>query len=153
YDALSRLTTLTAPVAGALQFDYDTVSRVRTLTRPNGVVETFTYDRSDLVSSWVAARGSVISRTDYGFDGVGRRSSRADASGTAAFAFDLAGRVTGATYTNPQFAGETYQYDSAGQRTAGPGMPIGSFTYDAAGRLLQDASSTYTSDVEGNVVV
>jgi YD repeat-containing protein len=76
---------------------------------------------------------------------------------TNTYTYDPAGRLTGATTTDPAaaaFGNATYGYDPAGNRTTVAVARLAALTatYDAADQLIADSTHTYSYDPAGNML-
>lgn len=161
FDHLNRLVRETGDGAEAAtaprEFGYDPAGRPTTIGE-----YTIAYnDRGQIVS--VAKDG--VQQTAYTYDERGNLTRRVDASGTADFTWDAAGRLASAT--DPVTARTlSYGYDNADRltsitTTAGPGGSQ-TFTYDTMNRLTghvlrnaggtQLAKITYGWDKDDNLV-
>ncbi|MBI4342102.1 MAG: hypothetical protein HY599_01900, partial [Candidatus Omnitrophica bacterium] len=101
-----------------------------------------------LTSASASAMG--IAQALYTYDAVGNRLSLTDLDGLHAFTYDGLSRLTGATH--PALSGlgpETFAYDGVGNRTSSHLSTT--HVYDAANRLLEDDTFTYTYDANGNL--
>ena len=148
YDANGFLTQLGNPAVGTFAFGRDPLGRLIGLGRPNGVTDVLTYDPAgDLLSRVSSTAGGPIDGLAYTYDENGRRSSLSDASGTTTYGYDQADRLTSADAPIGSLVpDEAFGYDAAGNRISG-----GS-SFDAANRLLSDATTDYAYDNEGNLL-
>lgn len=168
YDADGRLTALTDSAGGETHFTYDPAGRPATLTHPNGVTTTNTFDPAGQLTGLATSRAatatspaSLISSYQYGYDPAGQRTSAARTNagqpiGTSTYTYDLLGRLTGATNTDPTAPAEanaTWAYDPAGNRTRQTiaGAAPTTYTYDIADQLTSDGTHTYAWDADGNL--
>ncbi|MFQ5857789.1 MAG: RHS repeat-associated core domain-containing protein [Anaerolineae bacterium] len=152
-DALNRLTSLTSP-QGTSTFTYDALSRRTGLTLPNGATSTYTYDVASQLTELLNTIGATtISRFAYTYDAVGNRITRTTTNGIATYDYDALNRLTQAIQPDPidplQQLTETFAYDPVGNRTSSH-LATGQ-VHDAANRLLEDSSFTYTYDANGNL--
>jgi RHS repeat-associated protein len=153
YDALNRLTSLTNPQGRVFTFEYDAAGRRTALNYPNGIRATYAYDAAGQLLSVIHTRtaGSVIiAKSTYAYDAAGNRTSMTDMAGTHTFAYDDLHRLISATHPAASALPslETFTLDAVGNRLAD--ARITGYTYDAANRLLENASFTYGYDADGN---
>ncbi|MFQ5850528.1 MAG: RHS repeat-associated core domain-containing protein [Candidatus Binatia bacterium] len=154
YDALNRLTSLTSP-QGTSTFAYDGLSRRTGLTLPNGASTAYTYDAASQLTELLNTIGATtISRFAYTYDAVGNRVTRSTTNGIATYDYDTLNRLTQAIQPDPidplQQLTETFAYDPVGNRTSSH-LATGQ-VHDAANRLLEDSSFTYTYDANGSLM-
>lgn len=155
YDSLNRVTSIANPFGQAVTFQYDALSRRTKMTYPNGVVTTYAYDAAGQLTQIVAQRSSdhsAVAFESYAYDANGNRVSATDLTGTHTYAYDKLNRLTSAGH--PAASGlpilnETFSYDAVGNRLAD--AAITGYQYDAANRLTQNSSFTYTYDANGNM--
>jgi RHS repeat-associated protein len=154
YDALNRLTQASSGFSGFGQpptFTYDALSRRTSITLPDGAVATYTYDAASQLTSLVhAVSGTTIAGFSYTYDAVGNRTSLTDLTGTHSYLYDPLNRLTQATHPQPVNPTETFTYDPVGNRTSSH-LATGQ-AHDAANRLLEDSTFTYTYDANGNLI-
>jgi len=140
---------------------YDAAGRLETTTRANGATTSYSYDGADRLTelSTVVSTTTVLSFT-YTLDRLGLRTGVTEVlSGTRALSYSYDGlkRLTGATESPGTVY--TYTYDLAGNRTAAwennvqvqsrsydAANQVTGWSYDAAGNLLSDGSTTSSYD-------
>ncbi|NTU85720.1 MAG: RHS repeat-associated core domain-containing protein, partial [Chloroflexales bacterium] len=100
---------------------------------------------STATATATATAASGISRTiTYAYDGLSRLTAASESGATAnryGYAYDLAGNRTSATVNG---ATTTQSFNAANQ--------VLGWSYDAAGNLLSDGTTTYTSDALGRTL-
>ena len=154
YDDLNRLTRLTNPQGRVFEFQYDAAGRRTRLTYPNGIETAYEYDAAGQVLSinhHRTADQGVVAFSSYTYDAAGNRTSMTDLSGAHSYGYDDLHRLTSATHPGASFVptkNETFGYDPVGNRQADAN--ITNYQYDAANRLLENSSFTYTYDADGN---
>ncbi|MBI4355825.1 MAG: VCBS repeat-containing protein, partial [Candidatus Omnitrophica bacterium] len=141
YDALNRLKTLTNPAPQTTTFTYDPLNRRTLLTHAHGVTTASAYDLASQLLSLTHQQlpNPPLSQLSYTYDSLGNRLTKSQDAITSLYAYDTLNRLLSAT--NPT---EAFSYDAVGNRD-----PAGS-VYDAANRLLDDGTFTYTYDPNGN---
>jgi RHS repeat-associated protein len=137
-DGLGRQTTWTYDVAGRML--------TRTDGRGAGMALTYSYNLRDQQTSLSSPGLSTAITMDY--DAQGRRTSMIDASGTTAWQYDRADRLT--STTQPNAGTLTYRYDAADNRTrltyptGGPALTA-SFELDNAPAALVENGTQVAS--------
>lgn len=142
-------------------YAYDAAGRLETTTRANGATTSYSYDGADRLTelSTVVSTTTVLSFT-YALDRLGLRTGVTEVlSGTRAisYTYDGLNRLTGATESPGTVY--AYTYDLAGNRTAAwensvqvqsrsynAANQVVGWSYDAAGNLLSDGSSSSIYD-------
>lgn len=154
YDALNRLLTLNSLApgrGGTASFAYDALSR-RTKLQLLGFqgTTTYDYDAASHLLSLVAKRGAeTVASAVYTHDSVGNRTTMTNPAGLHTYTYDPLNRLLQATQpTLP--TPETFSYDLVGNSLARSGLTA---NFDAANRLTEDTSFTYTYDANGNLVL
>ncbi|WP_377161142.1 RHS repeat-associated core domain-containing protein [Roseateles sp. UC29_93] len=106
YDAVDRVTRITAPDSGITQLGYDPAGNLQTVQDPRGLT------------------------TRYGYNGLGQRVSLTSPdTGVTSYAYDSAGRLASESRANGQVW--TYGWDAIGRMTSrSSGGQVESFTYD-----------------------
>ena len=152
YGAGGEAVLVSYPFGGTLTRTLGADLRVRTETRPFGTTLTFTRDASGRVLSRTGTDGSSRAFT-YGPND--RLDTITDATGTTAYTYDAAGRMSGLDYpTGARFEQDWDRRDRverAGVRTPSAEAFDTTYTYDEAGNLetLTDPfgrTTTYTYD-------
>lgn len=150
YDSRGRLATIGNQQLGEFTLGFDQLDRLNTLTRPNTVNDTLAWDGQDLASRDATKGTTVLSRAEYTFDSIGRRTSLTDTGGVHTYTRNDRGQLTGVDHPGNR-ADETYGWDPFGNRTADTTSPQGTNTTGPSGRLAEDSVSAYTYDGEGRL--
>ncbi|MGD9641940.1 MAG: RHS repeat-associated core domain-containing protein [Elusimicrobiales bacterium] len=156
YDALDRVTGIVNPQGITIAFGYDAVGR-RTKksvfkSAPELLAETaYTYDAAGQLLSIVnKAGGKVVDFTNYEYDAAGNRVKKEDRDGTIKYRYDASNRLITAEPVPMNMAeAEVFIYDRNGNRRYDRGA--WDYKYDAANRLLENSTYTYTHDLNGNL--
>jgi RHS repeat-associated protein len=159
YDDLNRLLTEVTP-QGTVSYGYHPNGGPRaSMTAGSQSTVSYSYDPADRLQQISQGTSTV----GFAYDSLNRRATLTLPNGiVVSYGYDLAGQVTGLTYT---LGGSTlgtlsYGYDSAGQRTGTTGtyartsLPAATTsapTYDAANRLTTWNGTTITHDNAGNL--
>ncbi|NHA67339.1 RHS repeat-associated core domain-containing protein [Phycicoccus flavus] len=153
-DAAGNPDVVTDTRSGRFDLDVDDAGRLTRLARPNGVVEANTFDALGRLETRTQTRaGTALSTVRYGYDAQGRLASTQDDLGVETYGYDAESNLSTVDYADGSpFADESTTYDRMGNRTSWTGDPAAEVRYDAAGRLVQDATRTYAYDDEGNLV-
>jgi len=150
YDALNRLTSLTNPDGKLITFAYDALGRRTRLTYPNGTETTYAYDAASQLTQVLhrkVADSTALAFSNYGYDAAGNRTSMQDITGSHGYGYDDLHRLISASH--PTLPNETFAYDAVGNRLND--ALISNYQYNAANRLLENSSYTYTYDNKGNL--
>jgi RHS repeat-associated protein len=154
YDNLNRLISLTNPDAKTVTFAYDAIGRRTKMALPNGTETTYAYDGGSQLTQVLhrnTADNTAIAFANYAYDPAGNRTSMTDPAGTHSYGYDDLHRLVSATH--PPLSAvtvkeETFNYDAVGNRTAD--AVITNYQHNAANRLLENSSYSYTYDLNGN---
>ena len=149
YDALNRLISLTNPDGKLVTFAYDALGRRTKMTLPNGTETTYAYDAASQLTQVLhrkIADSTALAFNNYGYDAAGNRTSNQDITGTHSYGYDDLHRLISASH--PAMPNETFAYDAVGNRTSDAVMT--DYQHNAANRLLENSSYTYTYDNNGN---
>ncbi len=180
YDSLGRHTVVTDPLTMTASV-YDSLGRLQAVYHGGTVSATYAYDVLGNRTAMTDATGVTMYLYDdlgrillvthtveatldytvgYSYDGRGLRTHLFYPDGTAlTYTYDLVGRLTAVEGVTTSYA--VYEYDEGNQlltATLGNGV-VGSYRYDAAGRLLDLAYAkddsllsrfAYTYDLVGN---
>ncbi|MEN0061140.1 MAG: putative Ig domain-containing protein [Myxococcota bacterium] len=152
YDSRGRLSTVTEASLGTYSIGYDIAGRRSSLTRPNGVTTTTSFNASGQAESVITTDliGATLHQVLNTYNGRGQPDTTTDSAGTHTYSYDIAGRLTFVDHpAAAAFSDESYTYDTAGRRTSSHRDPVSDVIYDAADKLLQDATYTYLYDLEG----
>jgi Notch-like protein len=173
-DAAGRITTLTDPRGGVIEYRYDLQGNLSEVEDQAGGIQRFTYNNEHSLLGITGPDGNPVLRTEY--DADGRKVRDIDPiGGETTYVNDLDGRRQ--TVTNRIGEVIVYEYNDKGQVTrrvdergnaatfefnalgqlTREGMPDGTFltyTYDARGnqsRIVQPSgrAATYTYDATG----
>ncbi|MFJ8599238.1 putative adhesin [Streptomyces shenzhenensis] len=170
YDAVGNVKERTDANNHTTTYGYDAAHRPESVTDPLGRVTSYAYDADGNPTRTTTPRGTtthnydarnLLTKTDYsdstpdvsyGYDAVGRLTSRANSSLAEDFTYDAVGNLK-------ETRGFSYTYDAAGRlltRTLADGNTV-SYTYDADGRtatMAADSTSTeYAYDAAGNLTL
>jgi RHS repeat-associated protein len=144
YDSNGNLLGISYPDGSSQQYEYNALGQVTQFTNRNGQAIAYTYYPNGLLKSETLPDGS---QDTFTYDNHRNLVSMTDSTGTTAFAYDAADRLTKVTYPNGSFL--AYSYNAAGQRTQmtdQTGFTV-NYQYDALGRL------TKLTDANGNLIV
>ena len=162
-----QLQTVTQGGAVLASYTYDTTGRLDVVTRANGATTSSAYDGADrLTALHTTVGGSTVSRFQYTVDRLGLRTGVTETllpTGTRSISYTYDGllRLTGAVESTG--ASYAYDYDLAGNRTSvtangsttttayNAANQVAGWSYDAAGNLLNDGTSTSTYDALGRM--
>ncbi len=151
YDAVSRLTGVTAFNVMSKSFEYDALGRLTRAAGGASARHTYTYDdASQLANLENAMLGNPIATFAYLYDPAGNRTQMTDRFGAHLFGYDRLNRLLSADH--PLTSGlvdEAFTYDPVGNRLTSH-LSL-AHTYDVANRLLADDTFTYTYDANGNL--
>ena len=150
YDALNRLTSLTNPDAKTVTFAYDAAGKRTRMTYPNGTETTYAYDAASQLTQILhrkTADNTALAFSNYAYDPAGNRTQMQDLTGTHTYGYDDLHRLTSASH--PSLPDETFAYDQVGNRTQD--AVVTNYQHNAANRLLENSSYTYTYDANGNL--
>jgi len=131
YDALGRKTAMDDPSMGKWRYAYDLAGNLIRQTDAEGQTLVFEYDELNRLIRKSAVRESDTNTRiaeyayDQGLNGIGRRTTMTDTSGTASWQYDEQGRAIRETRT-----------------IVGSGTFVTTQGYDAAGRVITTALPT-----------
>jgi len=101
YDWRGRKTSMIDPDMGNWSYGYDNVGNLTSQTDAKNQTINFTYDALNRLTGKTYPPSSGMTNVTYTFDqgtnGIGRRTSMSDGSGSASWVYDLQGRVTSQT--------------------------------------------------------
>lgn len=139
YDALNRLTRMTDPLSGRVNYGYNGIDQLTTVTDPRSLVTSYSYDGLNNLNQQISPDTGTTANT---YDAAGNLLTSTDAKGqVTTYTYDALNRVTGITYTGG--VTHTYQYD-AGSNGKGRLTQITEpasttqYAYDLQGRLLSE---------------
>lgn len=161
FDAVGRITAVTAPGTGTVGYRYNTGGQRTRLTYPDGTTALdYTYHPDGQLAT--VTQGSTT-RASYGYDSAGRLQSTTRANGTVTtVTYDGADRVAtlDTTAHSTPVLGFASTVDRTGQRTqvvetVGPATRTITYTYDGVQRLtaaheFSGNTHAYAYDRAGN---
>jgi len=160
YDTVGRLASLTdgtnAPIVA---YTYNTAGQLTRKDLGNGTYTTYEYDLNGQVLHLNNRRAdsTVLSRFDYTYDSLGRRTGMVTRDGQWVYTYDASGQLTHAVFnsTNPAIANQdlTYEYDAAGNRvrTVHNGTSV-TYATNSADQYVTVGTSGYAYDADGNLI-
>jgi RHS repeat-associated protein len=181
YDGFGALVSSTTALGGqswTLGFQYDADGNRTRATHPDGTAFDQGYDGLDRLTgtlqpggggiagvTWTAqglpgAQGRVAANTYYGYDGIGRLTSQAQAlasnGASTTLGYNPASQITSETRDNDAYAfigrynvDRSYAVNGQNQYT---NAGAASFQYDANGNLVADGNTAYVYDAENRLV-
>jgi len=155
YDSLNRLISLTNPDAKTVTFAYDAAGKRTKMTYPNGTETTYAYDAASQLTQILhrkTADNTAIAFANYNYDQAGNRTSMQDLAGTHSYGYDDLHRLITADHpaqSNLVVKNEVFNYDAVGNRLSDAVMT--GYQHNAANRLTENSSYTYTYDANGNL--
>ncbi len=150
YDLAGRKTGMDDPDMGGWAYAYDALGNLTSQTDARGCVSSLTYDllnrltRKDFSGpGQCATTPAVAYGYDQGANGIGRRTSMTDATGSTAWTYDSRGRMTGQSKTVTGYGtyATAYGYGSADQ------LLWIRYPGDANGELGEKVDYTYTEQL------
>lgn len=164
YDALSRVTGVTAPGSQTTNFGYDALGRLHTVERPNNVDTTYTYDARNFLTEIAHEQGlTTLAQYTYDYDLAGNRTTMANITGTitgnVTWQYDAANRLI-REHNDRSGVGfdTTYQYDQNGNRTREihANGDVTRYTYNQNDQLTKVEfpnyfTDNYSYDARGNL--
>ena len=139
YDALNRLTRVTNPLSGQVNYGYNALDQLTSVTDPRSLLTTYTRDGLDNLNQQVSPDTGTTGNT---YDAAGNLLTSTDAKGQVTnYTSDALNRVASIAYQGGITHG--YQYDSG---TNGKGRltqltepnSTTQYAYDAKGRLTTE---------------
>ena len=156
------------PDMGKWTYNYDALSNLTSQTDARGCTTNLTYDLLNRPTQKSYSNCSATSTVAYGYDsgtnGIGRRTSMNDGSGSATWNYDSRGRVTKETkvisgtsfvtewtlynsadlpvtmkYPDGEFVTTTYDNNMLPKTTIGNATYVSNTNYDSAGRMTSRA--------------
>ena len=155
YDSLGRLDTL-RDTGNALLVDYgyDTRGQLSSEVRGNGSRTDYTYDAGGRAATIVHrdANNTIIAQFAYTYDALNRVNTETTSAGTATYAYDLQGQLTGAALPGGRTI--TYSYDAEGNRTVVNDSTAGveNYTTNVGDAYTTAGAETLTYDQEGRLI-
>jgi len=133
-----------------ISYGYDAAGRPTTTTRPNGLTTTAGFDATGrLASVSNKVGGTEVSPWSYTRNPSGTIATETGNGRTRAFTYDGAGRLTRTVQGSTT---RQYSFDADGNRCSTTAACDGSYSYDAADKLLTSPqASSYTYDSHGNL--
>jgi RHS repeat-associated protein len=156
YDSLSRVLTAANPESGTVQYAYDANSNVTSKISPaqNGASGTVTiyycFDALNRLtakdySSQTCSSAAATYGYDAGANGIARRTSMTDSSGSTSWSYDVMGRMISESRTilgvNKTIS-VTYNYDGSLASVRYPSGHVVNYTPGGAGRVRSVYDST-----------
>ena len=143
YDGLDDQVSMTSPDSGTTTKTYDAAGNLVSSTDANGNTSTYTYDALNRVTQRTQSNGSTITyQYDQGTNGIGRRTSMTDPTGTTTWAYNRYGQVN----LKQQTIG-TVTLTTHWVYTANTGL-LASITYPSGGTV----SFSYNANGQANAV-
>ncbi len=144
YDALNRVTSVTAPGSRTTTFTYDAAGNKLSQTNPLAKTDTYAYDNDGRVTSHTDPNGHVVV---FGYDQNANKTSFTDGrNNVTTYAYTSRDELSSIGY--PDSTSQSYTYLATGeswQRTDGRGITVAN-GYDNAGRLTLVDYPTGTTD-------
>ena len=157
-DAVGNLIDVTHPDGGITHYGYDLARNQVSATLPNTTHEERTYDdRNRLVGiRQQRVDASLIGEYTYTLSPTGQRTAVDEHGGRlVSYGYDDLSRLVSEDVTSPTAPDThtTYTYDAVGNRlTDATDTATTNYTYDANDRLLARGDTTYHYDTDGNLV-
>jgi RHS repeat-associated protein len=154
YDSAGRLERLTDGGGDLIvSYHYDIVGRLDRKELGNGTSTTYEYDAAGQLLHLVnrASDGSINSRFDYTYDGLGRRTSQITLEGTTTYGYDATGQLTSVALPSGRII--RYAYDANGNRlTVDDNGTLTPYTANNLNQYTAVGTATYTYDTDGNLL-
>jgi RHS repeat-associated protein len=155
YDSVGRLSQLNdGSGAKVVAYSYDTVGRLSRKELGNGTSATYSYDDAGRLThlvNFAPDTSTVISRFDYTYDTLGRKTAMSTLEGSWAYSYDATGQLITVTMSDSKTV--HYTYDAAGNRSMV--TTSASTTGYATNNMNQYTSvgnTSYRYDADGNVI-
>ena len=139
YDALNRLTRVTDPNSGQVNYGYDGLDQLTSVSDPRSLTTTYGYDGLANLNQQVSPDTGTTSNT---YDAAGNLLTQTDAKGqVTSYAYDALNRVTSITYHGG--VTHTYAYDQGANgkgrltQVVEPNSTT-NYVYDQKGRLTTE---------------
>ncbi len=139
YDALNRLTRVTDPNAGQVNYGYNGLDQLTSVTDPRSLVTSYSYDGLNNLNQQQSPDTGATTNT---YNAAGNLLTQTDAKGqTTAYTYDALNRVTSITYQGGVTHG--YQYDQGANglgrltQITEPNSTT-QYAYDPKGRLITE---------------
>ena len=156
YDENNNLITVTDWEGRITSYSYDENNRVVGVIKPNGCTVTTVYDSRQRIQSTVekTPTGTVIVGYRYEYDSLGRISTETHLAENKkmCYTYDSLNRVTARTIktlSDEVISSESYTYDAAGNIIDAPDS---CFTYDNNNRLTVFNGKSVSYDLDGNML-
>ena len=154
YDAPGRLSYLTGASGRTnAAYLYDSSSRLVRKELGNGAFTTYNYDaRSQVIRLVnVAPDKSILSRFEYTYDALGRRTRMVTLQGTNDYSYDAVGQLVAVTLPGGRTI--TYSYDANGnRRTVTDNGVTMTYVANSLDQYTTVGSATCQYDADGNLV-
>lgn len=147
FDPAGRMVKAVTPSGKTIDLSYDGRDRVRQIEYPNGLVTAFragAASRLDTIETSFAA-GPVLSSIQYRYTDFDSVETIVRDGVARTLTYDSRRQITqvqGASHS------EQYTYDAVGNRSSSHRSSL--YSFDASHRLLEDDSSTFAYDANGN---
>ncbi|MDH5572273.1 MAG: hypothetical protein OEY89_10940, partial [Gammaproteobacteria bacterium] len=158
YDVLNRLQSVTDNNQNVTGYGYDQNGNRASVANANGTSTIYAYDNLNrlIKVSHYNGTGGLINAFDYTLSAAGRRTQIVESGGrTSNYNYDELYRLTSETISDSVNGNYTavYTYDAVGNRlTEITNGIITSYSYDANDRLIQQGSTSYSYDNNGNTL-
>src|SRR5207237_912508 len=156
YDALNRLSSVTAPLTRTTVYTHDLAGNLTALTDAQNRQTSYAYDPANELTGITYALTSTPNVT-FTYTADGQRATRSDGTGTTSYTYDALKRLTRTVDGAGHAVG--YGYDLAGNLTTltYPDGAQVTRTYDAADRLATvgdwlNHTTRFAYDADGNVI-
>lgn len=142
YDALNRLTRMTDPNTGQVNYGYDALDQMTSVADPRSLTTSYAYDALNNLNQLQSPDTGVTQNT---YDSAGNLLTQIDAKGqTTTYTYDALNRVASISYATDASLNVTFQYDLGANgkgRLTGVTDSTGTLTYayDQKGRLTSEA--------------
>jgi|GEM_PF-1562810 len=132
---------------------FTSIARYESLTTTNSVATSnYVYDNAGrLTSLQHVGQASSLSGYTYTWNAADQLTSMNSVrDGLTTYSYDATSQLTGADHTGQ--TDETFSYDANGNRVSSVGQAssLSTYTVGTHNRILNDGTSTYTYDLEGN---
>jgi RHS repeat-associated protein len=156
YDELDRMTSVTDPFDKTIGYQYDENGNITRLTYPDGKAVAYQFDANNRMVSFT---DWATKRTTLEYDSTNLLTKVTYPNGiVTSFTYDTAGRLI--AKSDSGVSSYSFTLDKNGNRiSANISQPLGNrlynssqnYTYDAANRIQNAGSTTFTFDNNGNM--